>query len=119
MSFSFLAEASWHQQSSGGNFFVKLHPPEPIVIGRFQSWQMTVLDKNQQPVYPLKVHVSGGMEAHGHGLPTAPKVTRYLGEGRYLIEGVQFNMAGEWLLKLLLESEQTREQVDFEFTLSW
>jgi len=52
------------------------------------------------PVYPAAFSVTGGMPDHGHGLPTQPKVTQYLGEGRYLLEGVKFNMGGEWMLRL-------------------
>lgn len=39
------------------------------------------------------------MPDHGHGLPTAPRVTRHLGGGRYLVEGMRFNMSGWWRLK--------------------
>ncbi len=40
----------------------------------------------------------------GHGLPTQPRVTQELGEGRYLVEGMKFSMTGWWEIKLKLQS---------------
>jgi hypothetical protein len=51
-------------------------------------------------VADAQINVNGGMPAHDHGLATSPRVTRYLGEGQYLLEGVRFHMPGEWLMKL-------------------
>jgi cytochrome c peroxidase len=36
------------------------------------------------------------MPAHNHGFPTEPRVTKHVGFGTYLIEGIKFNMAGWW-----------------------
>lgn len=49
----------------------------------------------------MQFKVDGGMPQHGHGLPTRPRVTRQLGNGRYQIEGLKFNMGGWWELKLI------------------
>ena len=40
----------------------------------------------------------GGMPAHGHGFNTAPRVTRELDDGAFLVEGVRFHMGGDWEL---------------------
>jgi hypothetical protein len=44
------------------------------------------------------------MPQHGHGLPTQPQVTRELGDGRYLLEGMKFSMPGWSDLKLQVRS---------------
>ena len=43
------------------------------------------------------------MPAHGHGLPTAPRVTEILGDGRYLVNAARFNMAGWWQVTFAIE----------------
>jgi hypothetical protein len=47
-------------------------------------------------VEDAEIEFEGGMPAHDHGFPTQPRVTRYLGGGAYLVEGVKFNMTGWW-----------------------
>ena len=60
------------------------------------------------PVVDAKVSISGGMPMHKHGLPTAPRVTKNLGEAKYLLEGVKFNMTGWWelIIKVNTPSDQ-------------
>ena len=53
------------------------------------------------------------MPQHNHGLPTAPEVTRYLGEGRYLVEGLRFHMPGWWELRLDISVGDARDSVTF------
>jgi hypothetical protein len=57
------------------------------------------------------------MPAHGHGLPTRPRA-RPVGGGRYLIEGVKFQMPGEWYLELRITHRGVRDRVRFVFTLT-
>ena len=45
------------------------------------------------------------MLGHSHGLPTQPRVTGFVPEGYYIIEGMKFNMAGEWTIYLTIEAE--------------
>ena len=44
--------------------------------------------------------MSGGMPQHAHGFETEPRVTRDLGDGEFLIEGVRFHMSGAWTIRL-------------------
>jgi hypothetical protein len=52
-----------------------------------------------EPAQPRHVHFDGGMPAHGHGFVTTPHVTRDLGGGEFLVEGVKFHMSGAWKLR--------------------
>ena len=53
------------------------------------------------------------MPQHGHGLPTEPAVTAELGDGRYRIEGVKFNMGGWWELQLRDRRPRGQDNVTF------
>jgi hypothetical protein len=53
-----------------------------------------------EPFAPTRLAFDAAMPQHGHGLPTAPRVTRALGDGRFLVEGVKFQMGGDWTLRV-------------------
>ncbi len=65
-------------------------------VNVMHSWVLTVTAPDGTAVEGAEITVDGGMPAHGHGLPTAPRVTEELGDGRYRVEGVKFNMPGHW-----------------------
>ena len=67
---------------------------QPIEINRIHTWTVLVQTQDGTPVTGAVLEVTGGMPAHDHGLPTAPRQTEELGGGRYLVEGMRFHMAG-------------------------
>ena len=69
------------------------------------------------PVDRASITVSGGMPQHGHGLPTTPRVTRSLGNGNHLVEGMKFNMGGWWVVKFRVEADSGRDSVVFNLKL--
>jgi YtkA-like len=77
---------------------------DPIVINRMHSWILTVKNAAGEPVDDAEITVDGGMPAHNHGLPTQPRVTQNLGEGRYMVEGLRFHMQGHWEMKIGIEA---------------
>ena len=77
---------------------------EPIEINRIHAWVAQVMDADGNPVEGASISITGGMPDHDHGLPTAPRATAYLGEGRYLIEGMKFHMGGAWEVVLNVKS---------------
>ena len=87
----------------------------PAPIGKFHNWTVLVLDQQSKPVYPALISVTGGMPDHGHGLPTQPKVTEYLGNGRYRIEGMKFNMDGNWSIQVHIATDTLRDRAEFDF----
>lgn len=88
-------------------------------INTFHNWIVTLTDYQGAPVYPAYFSLSGGMPAHGHGLPTQPMITRHLGKGNYLIEGVKFNMYGEWQLKFHITANKTEDKVIADFAITY
>jgi len=89
----------------------------PITVGSMHAWTVTVLSPSGAPVKAAKIAVNGGMPRHGHGLPTAPQVTKDLGGGRYLIEGMKFNMRGWWTLDLAIDGPKGPDTVSFNLVL--
>lgn len=108
-------EASWSAASDRGVYKVSIRPADgDIPIGKLHSWIIRVALPDGTAVFPARVFVGGGMQGHGHGLPTQPQVIRYGGEGEYLVEGVRFSMEGEWQLSFIIESSHGRDRADFE-----
>ena len=90
---------------------------EPIVINRIHSWVLHVETGDGTPVPDARISVNGGMPQHDHGLPTAPEVTRELGDGDYLVEGLRFHMNGYWELELTIAAAGTTDTVVIPLTL--
>ncbi len=76
---------------------------QPPPLNQMYSWIITLRSAEGVPLDGARITVDGGMPAHDHGLATRPEVTAEQGEGRYLLEGVRFHMAGDWLLQLQVE----------------
>jgi len=90
----------------------------PVRINHMHDWVLTVKGHDGNPIFEAKINVDGGMPAHGHGLPTAPRVTRELGGGKYLVEGVRFNMGGHWELTFHIASANKSDKVTFNLLLN-
>jgi hypothetical protein len=61
--------------------------------------------------------VDGGMPQHGHGLPTNPEVTEYLGNGDYLVEGMRFQMTGFWEVRFVINSGENSDSITFNLNV--
>jgi len=95
-------------------YVVAIHPvAEPIAINQMHAWEVRVTSPAGAPVLQAQIDVDGGMPQHGHGLPTRPRVTKELGDGRYLVEGMKFSMTGWWELKLNVQSAGVADKVTF------
>ena len=90
---------------------------EPIPINRMHQWTVEVRTPSGEPVERAAIHIDGGMPQHGHGLPTSPRVTGELGEGRYAVEGMRFNMRGWWTISLKIDGPSGEDAVTFNLML--
>lgn len=105
-------------ETAAKRFSVTLEEAErPVAINVMHSRIVRITAPNGAAIADAKIKVDGGMAAHGHGLPTAPQATQYLGDGRYLIEGVKFNMSGKWQLKLSIDAAGQSDTASFELAL--
>ena len=89
---------------------------DPIEINRMHSWVLQVR-ANGEPVTGASFAVAGGMPAHDHGLPTRPRVTEELGQGRYRLDGLRFHMHGDWQLKIDISAGGQSDTVIITLTL--
>ncbi|MFQ5547508.1 MAG: FixH family protein [Woeseia sp.] len=90
---------------------------DPIAINRIHSWVVHVETPEGEPVENADLRVEGGMPAHDHGLPTRPQVTRNLGSGNYLIEGMRFHMNGSWQVEITISVDGDSDVVFVELEL--
>lgn len=87
--------------SEGGTYRIAIAPDAAeLTVGPIHTWTVTLTSTDGTPIETADIHVDGGMPQHGHGLPTAPEITEYLGDGRYLLEGMKFNMSGWWVINV-------------------
>ena len=91
------------------------HPPYSLSIysasiappfNKIHSWLIQVTDENGQPIPNLSISVTGGMKLHKHGLPTQPKIRQGEMAGKYYVDGLKFQMYGDWFLALNLKDKQ-------------
>lgn len=111
-------DLSMAKLSDAGLYHAELLPDAmPITVGQMHSWTVALQTAAGAPVTEAEIAISGGMPQHGHGLPTAPQVTKSLGKGRYVIEGVKFNMSGWWTFKLDVKGAAGSDAVTFNLVL--
>ena len=90
---------------------------QPLAINRIHAWVVHVADANGIPVEKAELVVAGGMPAHDHGLPTAPRMTRNLGVGNYLVEGMRFHMGGAWELVITIAGPNGSDSLTLQLDL--
>jgi hypothetical protein len=104
--------------SEGGRYRATIHPPgDSIPKGRLQRWTLHLETATGAPVDSAAVSVDGGMPQHGPGLPTKPRVTRALGDGDHLVEGLRFNMGGWWEVRFRVRAAPGTDSVVFNVRL--
>jgi len=89
----------------------------PLEINRIHSWELSLTDSDGVTVTDVTIQISGGMPEHDHGMPTLPRVTQTLANGRLLLQGVRFHMPGFWELIFDIQTPTGADRAKFEFTL--
>lgn len=104
--------------SAHGLFSVTIKPDtEPIPINAIHTWVLHVETPSGEIVADAVIRVDGDMPEHGHGLPTRPEVTGYLGNGDYRVEGMKFQMPGWWVMDFDITLDGQSDQVQFNLLL--
>lgn len=88
-----------------------------IPVNQMHEWTLHVESADGTPVENATITVDGDMPQHGHGLPTSPRVTQYLGNGDYLVEGLKFQMGGWWLVDFTITANGQTDAVHFNMML--
>jgi len=104
--------------SETGLYRAEIRPDgDSIPKGKLQKWTLHLETASGAPIDTAKITVDGGMPQHGHGLPTKPLVTRPLGNGDHLVEGMKFNMGGWWVVKFRVSSTRGADSLVFNLKL--
>ena len=104
--------------SEHGMYRASIKPDgDSIPKGKLQKWTLHLETATGLPVDTATVIVDGGMPQHGHGLPTKPLLTKHLGNGDHLVEGMKFNMGGWWVVKFRVNSTAGVDSVVFNLKL--
>lgn len=100
-----------------GNFHVSYAAdPTPAPVNRIHSWVLTI-KKGGKPVEGARIKINGDMPEHGHGFPTEPEVTEYIGDGQYRIEGIKFSMPGWWVVDFFIMVGDTVDHAAFNLVV--
>ena len=111
-------DRSRRHASDGRRFLVSIHNTERwTALNRIHNWTVTVLTTDGKPVEDAAIDFDGGMPAHNHGFPTKPRVTKHIGGGTYLIEGVKFNMTGWWEFVFRIRAGEAEDRVRFNVVI--
>ncbi len=104
--------------TDNGHFMVTVSPEDAAYQrNTIHTWIVEIATPDGAAVEGSEILVDGGMPQHGHGLPTNPLMTESLGEGRYKIEGVRFNMRGWWEFKLAIVAGETSDNITFNLVM--
>jgi hypothetical protein len=88
-----------------------------VPVNQMHQWALHVETLDGQPVEDATIAVDGDMPQHGHGLPTRPQVTKNLGNGDYLVEGMKFQMGGWWVMDFTITANGQTDAVHFNMML--
>jgi hypothetical protein len=91
--------------------------PAIVPLNQIHTWTLHVETSDGQVLEDATILVEGGMPQHGHGLPTSPQVTEYLGNGDYLVEGLRFQMTGYWEVKFIISANGVSDSITFNLNL--
>jgi hypothetical protein len=112
------AEYALERVSAQGAFRVSYRSDAATVpVGRLHTWTLHVATNDGAPVTDAEITLDGDMPEHRHGLPTKPRVTRHLGNGDYLVEGIKFQMGGWWVVDFRIRAGGREDTVRFNLQL--
>lgn len=105
--------------TAGGSYRLSLRPTSwPVPIGKMHDWVIRLETAAGATFVPRQLVINGGMPGHGHGLPSAPRVTKQLDDGEFLIEGMKFNMGGRWQLVVGITGPSGADEAIIEFSVN-
>ena len=111
---------TWSATSVAGKYLIQVAPAQrAIPIGRHHVWTARLTTQDGATVSNAKLNITGGMLAHGHGMPSQPIVTGEKMPGLYQVEGMQFNMHGDWTLVVSIDASAGPDSARIPLTVEF
>ncbi|MEP3245079.1 MAG: hypothetical protein ABJN40_13035 [Sneathiella sp.] len=115
---------SYSGPSEKKQFTLTLLPPSETQLNKLSIWTARIKGMDASAKASLQMllnatdyKISGGMPAHGHGLPTEPRVRSVAedkaGDLLLEIEGIKFQMWGHWVLSVEIPALADKAEVAF------
>jgi hypothetical protein len=109
--------------SSGQHFKISLAPTNdqgqafdgPIPLNKMFTGLVRITTGDSK-VPDFKISFDARMPAHNHGMITKPRVVKKTAN-EFLIEGLKFHMAGDWLISFKIQNKQYNGQVEIPLKL--
>lgn len=81
---------------------------------RHHAWEILVADRSARPARVRRLAFAATMPAHGHGLPTVPRIVAADEAGWIRVRGVRFHMGGHWQIRVEFDAEQGGDVAIFD-----
>jgi len=107
--------------SANGRFTLEWRPLDRPDVPKNEHFQLEVRlyrgEGTERPMPGARLNVSGWMPDHGHGMVRRPRAVD-LGNGRYRVDGMLFQMGGYWKLFFdVIDENIVAERAEFELHL--
>lgn len=89
---------------------------QPVPLYKIHTWVLHLYTLDGTPVSDARISIHGGMPAHGHGLPTQPRITADT-DGHYFLEGMKFSMTGAWSLWFTIQADGKTDELQVDLQL--
>jgi hypothetical protein len=103
--------------SDAGLFKVSYIPEVDMRANQIHTWKLHVETQDGKPVENAIITVDGDMPQHGHGLPTRTRVTNFLGNFDFQVEGLKFHMTGWWIVEFNIQDGEQSDHITFNLVL--
>lgn len=128
--FASLLVSAWSQaealdyRASNEGYQLQLQSAHSPQLNKLQQWRATLSTSKESVDFSTldirQIRISGGMPAHGHGLPTSPKAVNleHIAKDKvaFTIQGLKFQMWGDWVVGIKLP--QMEQPLVVPFTLA-
>lgn len=103
------------RETAGRLYRVALEPRvTPIPPARPHDWDLRIENADGSDFSAERIWIEGGLPAEGIELLLRPRVSPPQGPGQFVVEGVNFHVRGDWVLRVELVGEAGPDRADFE-----
>ena len=102
--------------SHGGRYHAEVVSATPFAVGVRQTWTVGLMRPGRQRVARARLTVRSWSPETGEVSPISASV-RYVGSGRYRVDGIYFSHAGWWNVALVIEASAGIDSLAFNVVM--